>query len=632
MHVEIMDQQDVHASTRLFRQMYFPSEKQVGKPNIMPDHEGINGMALTPCKISIASSPLEELLPNVTLPNCLKLCPSHVAGSQREKFHGETTASFSDPAWRYLNDHPKTWSNLNLHPASNAVNVQRANSYRIYDSGPSSTSSSEIFARKLTFPTNDGLPHQYADAAASCHEVKEPVPTKETEVDSIENLLPNEEDLFSGLTTELGSTANGSNDDEEFDIFSSGGGLELEGDCRLHVRRANATRTEGIFGEQGISNGSVNPGSLKTGSFPLNGHHHMWSNAHSFQHHPPSPMVWSSSLPFVNDVCAHSTPKVPVLFEVLPHVMYTVSPTHKHHIGSAPSSSLFGGDLLHGYVGESPKSLDIHLNSLRVGGFPSSPLLHPSEVASHNMFSQVSGNRMDMSANSGACSPQNTCNVLPGRDVATSMLTSFTSPKERHKKLSHRRHEANSGHADQKKYELDIDRVLRGEDSRTTLMIKNIPNKYTSKTLLAAIDEQNRGSYDFIYLPIDFKNKCNMGYAFINMVDPLQIIPFHKTFNGKRWEKYHSGKVASLAYARIQGKTALIAHFQDSSLMNEDKSCHPILFCTNGPNAGGQEPFPIGTGIRPRQHKTRYNVTEESQVQESPSSSLKGEEFYNASC
>ena len=32
-----------------------------------------------------------------------------------------------------------------------------------------------------------------------------------------------------------------------------------------------------------------------------------------------------------------------------------------------------------------------------------------------------------------------------------------------------------------------------------------------------------------------------------------------------------------MAYARIQGKTALVAHFQNSSLMNEDKRCRPIL-------------------------------------------------------
>ena len=60
--------------------------------------------------------------------------------------------------------------------------------------------------------------------------------------------------------------------------------------------------------------------------------------------------------------------------------------------------------------------------------------------------------------------------------------------------------------------------LMAGEDKRTTLMVKNIPNKYTQRMLLATIDEQFAGHYDFFYLPIDFKNKCNVGYAFINMV------------------------------------------------------------------------------------------------------------------
>lgn len=29
--------------------------------------------------------------------------------------------------------------------------------------------------------------------------------------------------------------------------------------------------------------------------------------------------------------------------------------------------------------------------------------------------------------------------------------------------------------------------------------------RYTSKMLLAAIDENHKGTYDFLYLPIDFK-------------------------------------------------------------------------------------------------------------------------------
>ncbi|KAJ0461963.1 putative RNA recognition motif domain, mei2/Mei2-like RNA recognition [Helianthus annuus] len=143
-----------------------------------------------------------------------------------------------------------------------------------------------------------------------------------------------------------------------------------------------------------------------------------------------------------------------------------------------------------------------------------------------------------------------------------------------------------------KQFQLDLDKISNGEDNRTTLMIKNIPNKYTSKMLLAAINENHSGTYDFLYLPIDFKNKCNVGYAFINMLSPMHIIPFYQVFNGKKWDKFNSGKVASLAYARIQGKAALVTHFQNSSLIYEDKRCWPILFQSEGSDAVDQEYLP----------------------------------------
>jgi RNA recognition motif-containing protein len=161
------------------------------------------------------------------------------------------------------------------------------------------------------------------------------------------------------------------------------------------------------------------------------------------------------------------------------------------------------------------------------------------------------------------------------------------------------RHRSDSAE-DRSKYVLSVDRVKNGEDLRTTLMIKNIPNKYNQKMLLAAVDEVHKGAYDFFYLPIDFKNKCNVGYAFINFVSCDHILAFYEQFNNKKWEKFNSEKVCEITYARIQGKQALIGHFQNSSLMCEDKKCRPIIFHTGGPNIGEQEPFPIGPNVRPR--------------------------------
>lgn len=48
----------------------------------------------------------------------------------------------------------------------------------------------------------------------------------------------------------------------------------------------------------------------------------------------------------------------------------------------------------------------------------------------------------------------------------------------------------------------------------------------------------------------------------------------------------------SLSSAVSQGKAALVQHFQNSSLLHEDKRCRPVLFHTDGVLAGEQEPFP----------------------------------------
>ena len=148
-------------------------------------------------------------------------------------------------------------------------------------------------------------------------------------------------------------------------------------------------------------------------------------------------------------------------------------------------------------------------------------------------------------------------------------------------------------------FALDVGRALSGADPRTTLMIKHIPNKYTQKMLLAAIDAVPGapGTYDFFYLPIDFKNRCGVGYAFINLTRPHHIARLVARFHGKRWDRFNSEKVCEIAYARIQGKAALVSHFQHSSLLHEDKRCRPLLFKAGvDGRAGEPEPFPSAGG------------------------------------
>lgn len=133
-------------------------------------------------------------------------------------------------------------------------------------------------------------------------------------------------------------------------------------------------------------------------------------------------------------------------------------------------------------------------------------------------------------------------------------------------------------------FRIDPERVLH--DGRTTCMIKNIPNKFNSSMLVDFINQTHFGQYDFLYLRMDFKNKCNVGYAFINFTGPLSVQSFYYRINGKKWKNFSSGKIAELTYATVQGFENLVKKFRNSSIMGEDKMFRPKIFYRDGPLRG----------------------------------------------
>lgn len=125
-------------------------------------------------------------------------------------------------------------------------------------------------------------------------------------------------------------------------------------------------------------------------------------------------------------------------------------------------------------------------------------------------------------------------------------------------------------------FKIDLEAIARGEDIRTTCMIRNIPNKYTQRNLINTIDQHCTDIFfNFLYVPVNMHNRGNVGYAFINFEDPKDIISFYHRFHGCSWAKFNSNKVCAVAYARLQGLDALIAHFRAAN--SPDRKAQPIF-------------------------------------------------------
>lgn len=118
---------------------------------------------------------------------------------------------------------------------------------------------------------------------------------------------------------------------------------------------------------------------------------------------------------------------------------------------------------------------------------------------------------------------------------------------------------------------INFDNIIIGKDKRTTLMLRNIPNKYTLNNIVDEIGCSFWGKYDCINLPIDYDTKLNLGYAFINFTDPLHIIHFFSKFHLKKWSRYKSEKKMDMTYADKQGKKDITLKADNNYFPQDDK-------------------------------------------------------------
>ena len=144
---------------------------------------------------------------------------------------------------------------------------------------------------------------------------------------------------------------------------------------------------------------------------------------------------------------------------------------------------------------------------------------------------------------------------------------------------------------------INIENILRNRDKRTTLIIRNIPNKYTIALLLKELNINFENKFDIVYLPQDYINNSNLGFGFINFVNPFHLVLFYEEFINKKWNFFNSKKRCNLAYSKYQGKNELIKYILTklgiSNLDNNSENIKKSFYIDNNKNLRAPIEIPI---------------------------------------
>lgn len=156
-------------------------------------------------------------------------------------------------------------------------------------------------------------------------------------------------------------------------------------------------------------------------------------------------------------------------------------------------------------------------------------------------------------------SPTTSCSPRPG-----SAASRCSSPSEREKSKAWQKEYRHS--LVPKTVNLqDEYQQNQGQQDVTTLMIRNIPNRYSQRDLIAELEDLGfAGKFNFLYIPLDKGTMANVGYAFVNFIDKDWAKKCMEAFYDYRFKRHRktSGKIASVSAAHLQGLEANLAHYE----------------------------------------------------------------------
>lgn len=139
-------------------------------------------------------------------------------------------------------------------------------------------------------------------------------------------------------------------------------------------------------------------------------------------------------------------------------------------------------------------------------------------------------------------------------------------------------------------FDIIPEKILSGEDLRTTVMIRNIPRAWTQENFSDFLAKLSSENYTFLYMPIDKRREVHCGFAFVNFQSAHGVLMLHANLQVTAVRCSDAGATPlALSYARLQGQEQLLQQFSTSAVMRGSDARKRPIFLTGKAKQGKPE-------------------------------------------
>ncbi len=114
---------------------------------------------------------------------------------------------------------------------------------------------------------------------------------------------------------------------------------------------------------------------------------------------------------------------------------------------------------------------------------------------------------------------------------------------------------------------ISLEKIKNGEDKRTSIIVKNIPNTITKEYIKKVLE--GIGNINYLYLPFDKIMNRNLGFSYINIVNYKNLLNLYKRLTEYNFENHQLIQPIEICYSKIQGKNRLSQMFQKKIINNK---------------------------------------------------------------